>query len=67
MGQVCGNLVSPRGKNTAHLLRDHAREMRLEITEDMETAQSLQHQAASLGTWLPFTNEFELQLAQEAA
>lgn len=33
-------LFSPDEKNIGHLLRDHAREMLLEVTHDMETVQS---------------------------
>jgi hypothetical protein len=38
-------LFPPEEKNNAHLLRDHAREVLLEITKDMDTAQSPQQQA----------------------
>ena len=38
-------LFPPDEKNNAYLLRDHAREVLLEITRDMETAQSPQQQA----------------------
>ncbi|MDP3799632.1 MAG: RsbRD N-terminal domain-containing protein [Polaromonas sp.] len=38
-------LFPPEDKGKAYLLRDHAREVLLELTKDMETAQSPQQQA----------------------
>lgn len=42
--KFANTLFPPEQKHTAHLLRDHAREMLLEVTKDMETAQSPQQQ-----------------------
>lgn len=42
--KFAATLFPAEQKHTAHLLRDHAREMLLELTRDMETAQSSQQQ-----------------------
>lgn len=43
--KFAGSLFPPEDKQTSHLLRDHAREMLLEMTKDMETAQTPQQQS----------------------